>query len=273
MEKKLKGILKFWFPAMCIVGGLGLLIAATGDNSQNGLVMMGASAILIVGIVSLLYLLDMVNKPLRIAISVLFAIGAVFMIKANYDSIGDEIAYREKATLIQSKTVQALKDLRSAEEAFYKVNNRYTQDLDELVAFVKTGKLPQMKKIGAIPDSIGSEEKARELGLIVKMPEGMTDAQAKKAGLIVRDTVYIAVMEAQFTNSMALSARKFPFFVDKMAFAPSSGKKFLAQATSKNIGGVDKQVIYIKDPEPFAGEALTIGSLDDAHLNGNWKED
>jgi len=273
MEKQLRGIFKFWFPAMCIIAGITLLAAANGQYSQNSLVMMGAAAILIVGIVSLLYLMDVVNKPLRIALSVIFALGAVFMVKANYDSISDEITYREKVSEAQSKTIQALKDVRVAEEAFYKVNSRYTQDMDELVSFVKSGKLPQMKKIGAIPDSIGSEDKAREMGMIIKMPEGMTDAQVKKAGLIVRDTIYIPVMEAQFTNEIAMHNRKFPFDVEKLGYAPNSGKKWNAQATTKDIGGVAKAVLLIKDPEPFAGEALTIGSLDDAHLNGNWKED
>lgn len=273
MEKQLRSILKFWFPALCILGGISLLIAANGDNTQNSLVMMGSAAILLVGIVSLLYLLDLVNKPLRIALSVVFALAAVYMVKANYDSIEDEIVYQEQVSLMKSKTIQGLKDMRAAEEAFFKVNGRYTQDLEELVAFVKNGELPQLKRIGAIPDSVGSEEKARELGMIVKMPQGMTDEQVKKAGMIVRDTVYISVMEAQFTNTIAMNARKFPFDVDKMIYAPSSGKKWDAQTTIKNLGGVDKQVLLITDPEPFAGTALTIGSLDDAHLNGNWKED
>ncbi|MDA0714186.1 MAG: hypothetical protein O2867_06635 [Bacteroidetes bacterium] len=274
MEKKLKGILRLWFPALCIIGGTIILIAAVGPNNQNGSVMLGAAAILIVGVVSLLYLLDKVNKPLRLVFTVLFALGAAYMVFANWTSINSEIEYKKKATLVKAETIQALKDIRSAEEAYVKVNGLYTQDLDELVNFVKTGKLPELKKIGAIPDSIGSEEKARELGMVIKMPEGMTDAQVKAAGLIVRDTVYIPVMESAFTNDIAMAARKFPFDVDKMVYAPNSGKKWIAEATTRMIGGVTKPVLKITDPEPFDNsEALTIGSLEDAHLNGNWKED
>lgn len=273
MDNFFKTIGKYWFPALCIAAGIAILVAASGPNAQPQEVYLGAACILLVGIASLLFLMDLIKKPVQMVLSIVFLAAAAWLFFANTNSINSEIAYQEKAKLLKAQTIQALKDVRSAEQAYYQVNKTYTQNLDELVSFVKNGTVPKLKKIGAIPDSVGTEAKAIELGLIQKMPEGMTDAEVSAAGIIVRDTIQISVMEDKFTNDHAMKSRKFDFNVDKMKFAPNSGNPWGIKAGKINIGGVDQAVLEVVDPEPFAGEALKIGSMEDAHLNGNWKED
>jgi hypothetical protein len=273
MEKLFRTIGKFWFPALTIIAGILLLANSGGKYAQNMAVILGSTGILLIGLVSLFFLLDVIKKPIRIAVSVVFALGAIYMINASYSSIADEIDFREKSKLISSQTKQGLKDIRTAQEAYYSVKGRYTDDLDSLVYFVKNGKIPTIKKIGAIPDSIGTETRAREMGMIVKMPSGMSEEQIIAEGLIVRDTVFVPVIDAKFKNTIAAKKRKFPFDPDKMKYAPYSKDPWFAKATVKNSGGVDQSVVVIKDPKPFTGDTLMIGSLDEAHLNGNWKED
>lgn len=274
MEKIFRSIGKYWFPGACILSGLALLIFAGGPNPQPQEVYLGSIAILLVGVISLLFLLDVIKKPIRIALTVVFALASVYFIMANTNTIQDEIEYKKEQQLNKAMTIQALKDVRSGQEAFRQVNGRYTQDLDELIAFVKSGTVPKVKKIGSIPDSVGTEANALELGLIQKMPSGMTDEQVQAAGLIVRDTIQISVMEDKFTNDIAVKSRKFDFDIEKLKYAPSSGKPWSVKAGITNLGGVDQPVLLVKDPEPFTKtEVLTIGSMEDAHLNGNWKED
>jgi len=274
MEKIFRSLSRFWFPALSIIAGLIMLVSAfDAEAPQPAEVKIGAACILFVGIVSLLFLLDVIRKPLRIAILFLSLIGAAFLYMKSSESITLEIAERKQAKFVKDQTVQGLKDVRSALEAFKLTNGRYTQDLDELVAFVRGGTVPKMMKIGQIPDSIASEEKAMELGLIVKMPYDMTPEEVKEAGLIVRDTVRISVMEDKFDNDFARKTRLFPFDIEYIKSAPVSKKPWDIKTGVANMGGVQQPVVQVKDPEPYKdGKALKIGSLKDAHLNGNWDD-
>lgn len=275
MEKIFRSLSRFWFPALSIIAGLTLLISAMdAEAPQPSEVILGAVCILIVGIVSLLFLLDVLKKPIRTAIMFLSLLGAVYLFMKSSDSITTEIAARKEAKFVKDQTVQGLKDVRSALEAFRLTNGRYTQDLDELVAFVRGGTVPKMMKIGQIPDSIPSEEMAMEMGLIVKMPYGMTAEEVKAAGLIVRDTVRISVMEDKFDNDFAKKTRLFPFDLETIRTAPVSKKPWDIKTGYASMGGVQQPVVEVKDPEPYdERKVLTIGSLKDNHLNGNWGND
>lgn len=276
MDTIFKALGKYWFPAICIIAGIALLIMASGPNPQPSEVILGAVTIFLVGVISLLFLMDVIKKPIRIALTAVFALASIYFIMANSNSISSEIEMMEMKQLNKAKTIQALKDVRSAQEAYRAVHGVYTQDLDGLVAFVKNDSVPKVKKIGAIPDSVGTEEKALELGLIQKMPEGMTDEEVIASGMIVRDTIQIPVMEDKFTNEIAMKSRKFPLDLEKLKYAPSSGEPWEVKAGMANLGGVEQPVLEVTDPEPFMApksEALKIGSMEDAHLNGNWKED
>jgi hypothetical protein len=235
---------------------------------------LGAACILIVGIVSLLFLLDVVKKPVRIALLFLSLIGAALLMVKSTTSITSEIAEKKQAKFVKDQTVQGLKDVRSALEAYRVANGTYTQNLDELTSFVKDGTVPKMMKIGQLPDSIPSEEMALELGLIVKMPEGMTAEEVKAQGLIVRDTVQISVMEDKFENAFAKKTRTFPFDLNNIKFAPVSKKPWSIQSGFASMGGVQQPVVEVKDPEPYKdGKVLKIGDLKEANLNGNWDDD
>jgi len=275
MDKIFRSIGKYWFPALSIFAGLALLISALDSEApQTQEVVLGAACILIVGIVSLLFLMDVVKKPMRIAVLFLSLLGAALLFVKSTTSITSEIAAKKQAKYVKDQTVQGLKDVRSALEAYRVANGSYTQNLDELTSFVKSGTVPKMMKIGQLPDSIPSEEMAMELGLIVKMPAGMTAEEAKNQGLIVRDTVQISVMEDKFENDFAKKTRTFPFDLNNIKFSPVSQKPWAIQSGFANMGGVQQPVVEVKDPEPYkGGKVLKIGDLKEANLNGNWDDD
>lgn len=260
---------------MSIIAGLYLLISAMdAEAPQPSEVKLGAACILMVGIISLLFLLDVIRKPVRIALLFVSLIAAAYLFVKSKDSITTEIAAKKEAKFVKGQTVQGLKDVRSALEAYRVSHGGYTQDLDELQNFVKNGTVPKMMKIGQLPDSIASEEEAMELGIIVKMPAGMTAEQVKKQGLIVRDTIQISVMEDKFESEFAKKARVFPFDLKNIKFSPVSKKPWDIQAGYANMGGVQQPVVAVKESEPYkGGKALQIGDLKEAHLNGNWDDD
>ncbi len=275
MENIVRSLSRFWFPALSIIAGLALLISAMdAEAPQPSEVKLGAACILIVGVISLLFLLDVIKKPVRLAILFVCLIAAGYLFVKSKDSITTEISAKKEAKFIKDQTVQGLKDVRSALEAYRLSHGGYTQNLDELMDFVENGTVPKMMKIGQIPDSVASEEQAMELGLIVKMPSGMTAEQVKEQGLIVRDTVQITVMEDKFDSEFAKKLRLFPFDLKNIKFSPASKKPWEIQAGYANMGGVQQPVVEVKESEPYkGGKALQIGSLKDAHLNGNWDDE
>jgi len=227
MENAFKSVGKYWFPALCLIAGIVFLSKSGGQTTYF---LLGAVGVFLVGVLSLLLILDVINRKILIALTALFVVGSGAYGYFTVDSIDTTIKDMEMKKLVKSQTIQGLKDLRTAQLAYEEVNGSFTESLDELVRFVKSGKIPTIKKIGAIPDSIGTEANARELGLIQRMPAGMSDEQAKAQGLIIRDTIMVPVLASEFNTEIELKKRKFPFDVDKMVYAPKSGEKWIVKA-------------------------------------------
>ena len=272
----MRGVGKFWFPAICIIISIVLLVKGFfGDPSmrQSDLALYGTIAILIFGIVSLFFLLDLVKKPVVWVLSIFFLLGAAFFGYSNFQTINEELVLTKKKNLIKAKMIQRLKDVRTAEIAFQETNGVFTKNWVSLKSFVRSGKIATVKNIGAIPDTLTASQ-CEELGLFVSRPAGMSDAQIIKAGLIVRDTIYENALQVLFENEKSMSKRKFPLDLDHFDIAPgTTDTQLKLEAGQIEVsGGVKRNVFACYDPEPFSGTPLKVGSMTEAMTNGNWKE-
>ena len=166
-----------------------------------------------------------------------------------------------------------MKDVRTAQHAFKDAKGTYTNNWSELIDFVKNGKVPIYKNIGSIPDSIeGGLQEAIELGMVVKMPDNLTDEEASAQGLIIRDTLFASVQKERFETEKEQMKRKFPFNIDSLYLSPYKGE-FKLQVGQAEVGGVKRPTVLCKESHPYPGsDTLSIGSLSEAHTNGNWKE-
>lgn len=280
MEDIVKRIGKFWFPALCIIAGFALLkMGWTNEDErlrQNAMALAGTVAIIVIGIFSLLYILDIIKRPIGVVLSILFAIGAVYFGYQNYNTIDSELKYVKAKELDYKMTVQKLKDIRTAQIAFKDQTGRFTKDWGELKQFIMGGKIPTIKKFGSLPDSVTTEAQALELGLIQSRPAGMSDEEIIAQGLLVRDTVYENAKAVLFENEKAMSKRLFPLDIEKLQYTPGDGNvEFLLNAGFVDVsGGIKKPVFLVEDPEPFHkdDEALKVGSMTEVKTNGNWKE-
>jgi hypothetical protein len=274
MEKILRPIGKFWFPVICTICGLALLFNSfDGKSPQPTEVKIGAACILFVGVISMMFMTDLIKKPVRIAVLFISLIGAAYLLIANTQTVTHEIAAQAKAKEVKKLTVQALKDVRTALETYRDVKGNYTSDLNALKLFVENDSITKIVKIGALPDSVATDEQARELGLYIKMPQGMTAEQVKAQGLIVRDTIQFPVMEEKFDNESALKGRTSPFDAQNLLVSPVSKKPWKISVGAENFGGLQRPVAMVEDPEPWmGGEALKIGGLNQNNLNGNWDD-
>ena len=259
---------KYLFPVILILIGLLIVLVSKG---QTELFVLGGVAILGIGIISILYILGIINRLVQIILSVLLVVAAAIFIYLDYDVIDDEMAEMAKRQKIATHVIQRLKDIRTAELAYLKVNESYTGNFDTLIHFVKTAKFPVIKKLGTLPDSVPTEEMAAELGIVSSMPPNMTDEQVLDSGLLVRDTIYIGVLESTFLTDEALAERKAPFHVDSLAKVPFSNHEFELKAGHIEVSGVKQPVFQALDPKPYAKQYI-VGSMTQASTSGNWSE-
>lgn len=267
MEKIGAALSKYFVPVLLATFGFLLLIFSGGQNTAFKL---GSIGILVVGVVGTLYVKGSISGKSQIIVAIVVSIGAGAFAYMDVDVIRSELRENKKIERINKHTIQRLKDIRKAQIAFNREHGQYTDNFDTLLHFLKYGELSLVKRLGALPDSVPSEEMARELGLITPMPEGMTDEQVLDQGLIVRDTVMVQVMGYVFNESDEKS-RKTKLYVDSLPYVPFASHRFEMATAKIEAGGVEQHVFQVIDPKPYA-QQFKVGSLTEASTSGNWAE-
>jgi len=258
---------KYFFAIFLSLLGLIILAASKG---QNEFFKLGGLAIILTGITSGLYVKGIIGRNVQIVLTLIFAISSGYLAWKNYDVIDDKLVYAKKKVLIQIHVTQRLKDIRKAQLAYLKENGRYASSFDSLNYFLKEGRLTLIRKLGSLPDSVASDEQARELGLISAMPAGWTDEQAIQSGLIIRDTVQVDVLSYVF-NDGDRKTRKTTFYVDSLSYVPFASHKFEMKSDIIEVSGTRQPVFMAWDPNPFDVE-YKVGSLTETSTSGNWTE-
>lgn len=170
-------------------------------------------------------------------------------------------------------TIARLKDIRKAELAYKDVNGKFTGNWDSLINFVKTGKLPLVRKIGMLTDSM--------------IEAGWTEKQALKEGKIIRDTIHVSVLDTIFGKNYKIDEIKFVPLKDTVAIfhlgatfiATGSGIKVpVFEAKVHNnvvLHRLDRQqVINLNESKRTNNKypGLKVGSLEETNNNaGNWE--
>lgn len=243
---------QYVFPGLLTL--IGLIILITGTN-QNWMFKVGGAAIAVVGIVSILKIAGIITKSLSMVVTIVMILGSAAMAYLDYDSIDSRLQYLKKKDKVAAQVIQRLKDIRTAEVAFYDAHGRYTDNWDTLESFVLSGEIPMIQAYGEKPDTL-------------------SEAEALELGLIVRDTVYKSVIESEFLSESALKQRKFPFYIDSLRYVPFSGKTTfnLEAGHILDASGRKSAVFKAEDPKPFAEPAFKVGDMEKVTTNGNWIE-
>ncbi len=207
-----------------------------------------------------------VIQVLLILVSVVFAI----MI---YKSVQKPIDFEKAKTQRYNATIERLKDIRKAQNAFKEANGRYTASWDSLIDFVKNGSVKVVRKIGMLTDSM--------------IEAGINEKKALQMGLIIRDTTRESVLISVFNKDFKPENLKVVPVPDTTAFfnlaatilVTGSGIKvpvFEAKAHNNIIlKNLNRQlVINLNDlrrtQEKYPG--LLVGSLTEANNGaGNWE--
>ena len=185
-----------------------------------------------------------------------------------YNSINSEVEFQKIAKVRIAENVQKLKDIRVVQIAYKSKYQGFSDDFDSLIVFLNTDSLAVIKSEGEAPDSL-------------------TELQALQAGLISRDTVYVAAKSHIF-NADYLTTRDENYSLDleQLRYIPyAENKSYEIDAGSIEKGKVIVQVFEVSaqygdvliglDAENKKYDLqghLKVGSMSEASLNGNWGE-
>jgi hypothetical protein len=190
-----------------------------------------------------------------------------------YTSVERPLDFEKERKDRYEATIARLKDIRKAELAYKDVHGKFTGSWDTLISFVKTGKIPLVRKIGMLTDSM--------------IEAGWTEKQALKEGKIIRDTVRVSVLDTIFGKNYKIDEIKFIPVKDTVAqfhlgagwVTTGSGIKvpvFEVKAHNNTIlRNLDKQqIINLNESKRMNGKypGLKVGSLEETNNNaGNWE--
>jgi hypothetical protein len=126
-----------------------------------------------------------------------------------WQSIQKPIRFNKEKEKRYRATIQRLKDIRTAQLAYFEVKGHFTGSFDSLLHFVKSDSIPIIKALGTVPDTLSEKE-------------------ALKRSLIRRDTAYTKAIDSLFRPG---------YPIDSLPFVPfSGGKRFRMAATLLNAG-------------------------------------
>jgi hypothetical protein len=258
----------------------GILILASASEEQPQLYMIGGVGMILAGIISVLYIADVISGMVHLIMLGVIVIGAAVYGYFVYDSIMSKIRLEASIAAHEKEVKQRLKDLRDAQLEYFIVNNKYCTSFDSLKLFVRTGYAFKIDKIGDVPEKLETEQ-WKFLGYKEPPATVISEVEAwklSKAGLLngfKRDTTKIAVMDKLFASRNYLASRQsiYKFNIDSMDVVPDRGgkEKFEMHHDTLIKNNVPAAVFCIWEPKPLR-DTLQVGSKTEVTTNGNWGE-
>ena len=198
---------------------------------------------------------------------VLWAIIA-FLGYQTFMSVYGEIQFNELKEKRYSVVIEKLKDIRDAELAYKQVNGKFTDNFDELVKFIETGKFTiTQRRDSTVFDA---EATKRFHGVVTTKEIVIIDTLGfvpVKDSLFGADTRYKTMMNVPVGKPGA----KFDLqagFLDKIpVFEASVDKAIILDGEDENLIIKEKQVVSV---DGVNGPKLSVGSMNEVKTNGNW---
>ena len=228
---------------------------------------------------------------MKTVINIVLAACVIGLIYVCYGSIMGPINFDDAKKTREKQVIARLIDIRKAQLEYRNLHNgRYTASFDTLSDYVKTAKLPFVKKEGVLSDTqleAGMTEK-KAMAIINKAKKTGNWKEVEKEGLMnfKRDTLWVAVTDTIYAPGFnADSLRYVPFgngaqfeMYTKNDTTKSGAPIFLFQANTPYdvyLNGLDKQEIAnLKDLQVKLGKyaGLMVGSIDTPNTGaGNWE--
>lgn len=200
---------------------------------------------------------------MRKAVQIILLLLIVYFGYRLIQSINEPVKFQNELNKRSAKTIQRLKDIRTAQVAFKSKYDRYTGSFDTLMRFINEDSLIVVKQIGSEEDSV---------------------AVAKK--LVIREIIKVRVKDSLFRSQNIDSIRFVPYTGGRDQFELAAGVLETGSKVKVKVFeckvyfdvllfGLDQQLIINlnqekRDLDKFPG--IKIGSLTELTNNaGNWE--
>ena len=287
---------KLFFPLLISILGLVMVFFAISKEpiagqTQTDLFLIGAVTILIVGIISSLYVLEVINKILHFSILGILLIVCAALSYYSVESVKTTQAELIKYDNTRKAVIQGLSDIRDIQVAYKKKTGKYTDSFDTLRKFLleektyKTVRIFPIDSIQSIPDRKPTLEEALKLGYDpikdeAKILDGIDEKEAITLGFLKVDTLWFPVIENLFTGKEAAKRkREYVFNIDEFEYVPMNPEKIKFVMKVAEIDSVTNYFMAI-DPKPLKPlgykpdqphpDTLKVGSLTENSTTGSW---
>jgi hypothetical protein len=206
------------------------LFSGTGSINQSGNFLLGALVVVLMGIVTFLYIKEIITKRLHIILLASMLVICLFLSYSTYSSVTNTIADIELKKETDTYIKQGLRDIEITQLEYKKKYGWYSNDFDELKRFLLEDSVYSISTIGIVPDYKVTAEHAEILGYdpiqdYIQM-ESYDEKEALKCGLLTKDTSWINVMAKLFpASSDTADNRIYHFNVEELNIVPMSEKK------------------------------------------------
>ena len=184
------------------------------------------------------------KKLIKIVFPLIILSFGIGLISIILNPIKKEKEKNYRYEFIKSKMI----DIRSAELAFKEKHNQFTDDFNILIPFIKMDSFVIVQKTDT---------------LIEYFNEVYREHQFKDTMLV--DTLgKVSILDSLFQKG---------YPIDSLRYVPfGEGVEFELSAGTINKSKIIVPVFEARDPNPYdKTDPLIIGSMTEAHLNGNWQ--
>ena len=261
MEERNLLIQKYIFPVLVILMGLMLLNTAifsgTGSTSQSGTFLLGALVVVAMGVVTILYIKEIITKKTHLSILSLMLISCLLLGYSTYSSISTTIAQIDLKKKIDSNIKQGLRDIEIIQLEYKKKYGWYSDNFEELKRFLLNDSVYSISTKGIVPDYKITPEHCEILGydpiLDYIQIESYDEQEALKCGLLTKDTSWENVLVKLFDTSQDSSSnRLYNFDLNNFDLVPMSQNKYFkidAKILESNDDITFEVLLYRKDDE------------------------
>ena len=281
---------KFLFPTIIIIAGLLVVIKGVSADAETNIMqtngfLYGGLAILLMGIITLLYILEIINRTVHLVLMAVLFCSTLGLGIMTINSVNDTIAEMDLKEKTDNFIKQGLSDIRDIQVEYKKKYGLYTSSFSSLKSFLLNDSIMDILRSNGddypngMPDGRVSLEHGESLGYDPirddALYESYDESEALKVGIFINDTIWRPVMSVIFDNESALKKeREFMFEVSNLSNVPlSDSSNFLMFADTLDGG---TPVFLVKNPYPFdpfnTKDTLMMGSMTESKNTGNWGE-
>jgi Ca2+/Na+ antiporter len=289
---------KYLFAAILIITGLVLVIMAVTpeaviEKTQSTWFLIGGISILVAGIVTLLYVLEIISKVIHLAVMSLLFVTCAILTVLSVQSLNETMEKIKLYETYEKNAKQSLEDIRTIQLAYKKKYGIFAPDFKELKRFIENDEvyrtIPKvLHESGKIPDRQPNAEEIAILGYDpfedeAFIKDGIDESEAIKLGYYKVDTIWIPVLENLFFNEEAQSSeivRRFDFDpskVDVVRTPTDTLVNFIMNSVELDSA---TNAFTVYDPyayNPFkevgqSRDTMRLGNLSDGSTNGSWEQ-